>query len=67
MNPLAFTENGMNWDDDQIDYDQLETAVSKAVADYAHIYSNGISKCRFLKQLLGLPVHNLEDFGCPEP
>ena len=67
MNPHGSTENGLNWDDGQIDYDQLETAMKEAVAGYAHLYSYGASKCRFLSKLLGRPILNLEDVGCPPP
>ena len=67
MHPHGSIEKGINWDDGQIDYDQLETAVSEAVAGYARVYGYGISKCRFLPALLGRPILNLEDFGCPEP
>ena len=33
----------------------------------AHLYAYGDSKCTLIPQLLGRPVHNLEDFNCPSP
>jgi len=57
-------ENGINLDDDFVPYEQVETALSEAVAGYAHLYNYGITKCNFLSDLLILPVLNLEDFGC---
>ena len=61
------TENGINWDDGEIDYNQLETTVKRAVAGHAHLYSYGVSKCRYLSELLSRPILNLEDFGCSPP
>jgi len=65
-NPHGSDGNGFNWDDGHIPYRQLETALSESVAEYAHLSSYGVSKCKFLKELLGRPVMNLEDFGCPD-
>ena len=59
-------ENGLNWDDGHIPYIQLETFLSESVEGFAHIYSYGVSKFKFLKELLCRPVVNLEDFGCPD-
>ena len=67
MRPHGSAENGLNWDDSHIPYRQLETVLSEAVACYAHLYIYGALKCKFLSELLGRPVLNLEDFGCPEP
>ena len=66
MTPHGSDENGLNWDDGHIPYRQLETVLSESIAGFAHIYSYGVSKCKFLKELLGRPVMNLEDFGCPD-
>ena len=66
MTPHGSDENGLNWDDGHIPYRQLETVLSESVAGFAHIYSYGVSKCKFLKELLGRHVMNLEDFGCPD-
>ena len=54
-----------NWDDGILPYNQLETALSEAVAGYAHLYTYGNAKCKFLEELIGRPVLNLEGFGCP--
>jgi len=60
-------ENGLNLDDGHIPYTQLASVLSEAAAGFAHLYANGASKCTFISQLLGRPVHNLEDFNCPSP
>jgi len=60
-------ENGLNWDDGHINYHELFTVVSEAVAGFAHLYSYGVTKCKFLAELLGRPVRNLQDFNRPKP
>ena len=67
MTPHGSVENGPNWDDGNIPHYQLKTALSKAVAGYAHLYGYGVEKCQFLSKLIGRPVLNLEDFKCPLP
>jgi len=67
MRPHRDTENGLNWDDRHIPYNQLSTVLSEAVAGFAHLYGYGDSKCTLLSQLPGRPVHNLADFNCPSP
>ena len=58
------SENGLNWDDGHIPYTQLSSVLNDAVAGFAHLYAYEDSKCRMISQLLGRPVHNLEDFNC---
>ena len=65
MNPHGSEENCPNWDDGIVPYNLLETALNEALARYAHLYSYGATKCLFLSDLLGRPVLNLEDIGCP--
>jgi hypothetical protein len=65
MRPHGNSENGLNWDDGHIPYTQLASVLSEAAAGFAHLYAYGDSKCTFISQLLGRPVHNLEDFNCP--
>jgi len=65
MNPHGSEENGLNWDDWIDPYNLLETALDETVARYAHLYRYGATKCLFLSDLLGRPVLNLEDIGCP--
>jgi hypothetical protein len=60
-------ENGLNWEDGVIPYDQLFTVLSEAVAGYAHLNSRGTDKCEFLRKLLGRPILDLDDFNCPQP
>jgi hypothetical protein len=61
------TKNCLNWDDGHIPYNQLSTVLSEAVAGFAHLYGYGDSKYKLFSQLLGRPVHNLEDFYFPSP
>jgi len=39
MSPRGSYESGLSWDDSIVTYDQLETALSEAVAGCAHLYS----------------------------
>jgi hypothetical protein len=61
------SDNGLNWDDGVIPYDQLFTVLSEAVVGYAHLYSRGTDKCEFLRNLLGRPILDLDDFNSPQP
>ena len=67
MRPQGNSENGLNWDDGHIPYTQLASVLSEAAAGVAHLYAYGDSKYTYISQLLGRPVHNLEDFNCPSP
>ena len=62
--PHGSAENGLNWEEGNIPYNQLETALSGSFAGYAHLYSYVIRKCKFLAELIGSPVLNLEECGC---
>jgi hypothetical protein len=39
--------------------------VTEAVADFAHLYSYGVSKCTFYTVLTGRPIDDLEDLNYP--
>ena len=65
MLPHGSKENGLNWADGHIDYHELYTVLSEAVANYSHLYAYGVIKCAFLSALLQRPILNLEDFNCP--
>ena len=67
MRPHGNRENGLNWDDGHIPYNQLSSVLNEAVAGFAHLYAYGDSKCTWISQLLGRPVHNLEDFTALRP
>jgi len=58
------SEYGLNWADEQIEYKELQTLLTEAVAGFAHHYAYGVSKCTFLAGLTGRPNHNLEDIQC---
>ena len=58
-------ENGLNSEDGHIAYHVLYTVASEAVAGFAHLYAYGVSKCKFLTELLGRSILNLQDFNFP--
>src|SRR5215510_1126649 len=65
MLPHGSQENGLEWSGGHIEYHELYTVLSEAVANYAHLYAYGVVKCAFLGELLKRPVLNLVDFNCP--
>jgi hypothetical protein len=60
-------ENGLNWDDGFIPYDQLFTVLNEAVVAYAYLYSRGTGKCEFLRNMSNRPILDLDHFNCPHP
>jgi len=67
MSAHGSAENGLSWGDGQLDYAKLPETIREAVSGYAHLYAYGTAKTKFLSNLLGQPVRNLEDFNCPHP
>ena len=67
MTSHSSDENWLNWEDGLIVYHDLYTVVSEAVVGFPHLYCYGITKCKFLTELLGYPILNLQDFNCPQP
>ena len=67
MRPHGNCEKCLNWDHGHIPYTQFSSVLNEAVAGFAQLYSYGDSKCTLISQLLGRPVHNLEDLNCPSP
>ena len=59
--------NGLHWEDGHIAYHDLYMVVSVAVAGFAHLYCYGVTKFKFLTELLRRPILNLQDFNCPQP
>ena len=57
--------NGLSWDDGIIAYSSLFQTLTKATANFAHLYAKGIVKWKFLSNLIGSTVQNLDTFGCP--
>jgi len=49
MEPRGSKENGLNWADSFIPYDQVQTVLSEAVAPYGHLYARGEIKCELLR------------------
>jgi len=41
--------------------------VGEAIAGFVHLYRSGVTKSKFLTELLGHPILNLQDFNCPQP
>jgi hypothetical protein len=62
ISPHSSIENGLSWDDGTLQFVKFYDTLSEAVSSYAHLYAYGEEKCRFLKNLLGQPIRNLEDF-----
>jgi len=67
MSAHGYDENGLSWDDGKLDYAKLYDTIREAVSGYAHLYAYGTIKTKFLSNLLGQPIRNLEDFKCPPP
>jgi len=60
-------EKGLNWEDGHIAYHDVYMIVSEAVAGFAQLYCFGVTKCKFLTELLASPILKLQDFNCPQP
>ena len=50
-----------------MEYKDLNTVVTEAVAGFAPLYAYGVSKVTFLSCLTVRKIHNLEDMVCPTP
>ena len=61
------SDDGLNWADGHIEYKELHTVLTEAVACFAHLYAYGLSKCTLLAGLTGRPIHNIEDLECHHP
>jgi len=57
--------SGLCWEVGLIPYSSLFQALTEATTYYAHLYAKGDDKCKFLSDILGRPVQNLDLFGCP--
>ena len=63
LEPHGSEENGLNWKDGFIPYDQVFTVLNEAVAIYDHLYAS--DKCHLLNGILGRPIHNFETLQVP--
>ena len=61
------SENGINWADGHIVYNDLDTVITESVASFVHLYANGVSKVTYLSRLTGRTIHNLEYVDCRTP
>jgi len=59
MADYASSENGINWADGHIEYKDLHTLFTEALAGFSHLYAYGVSN------VTGRTIHNLEDVDCP--
>jgi len=59
------SEISLNLADRRIEYKELNTVITEAVAGFVHLYTYGVSKCTFLAGVTGRPIHKLEDLECP--
>ena len=67
MHAHGSEENGLNWDDGHIPYDQLYSILNEVAAPFDHLFAYGTVKCGILNKHTKRPVHNLEDLKCPDP
>ena len=61
MHAHGSEENGLNWDDGHIPYDQLHTVLNVGATPFDHLYAYKTKKCENLNRHTKRPVHNLED------
>ena len=66
MDPHSNDQNGLCWDDGSIPYGSLFQVMAEATANFLNLFANGTDKCKFLTELLGRTVQNLDSFGCPK-
>jgi len=59
MTSQGSDENVLNWEDWHIAYHDMYMVVSEAEAGFAHLYCYGVTKCKFLNELLGRPILNM--------
>jgi hypothetical protein len=64
MEAHSSENSGISWNDGIIAY-SLFQALTEATTNFAHLYAKGTAKCKFLSNLLGRTVQNLDTFGCP--
>ena len=67
MHANGSEENGLNWDDGHIPYDQLNRVLNESTAPFDDLYAYGAEKCKILSLHTKRPVHNYEDLKCPDP
>ena len=67
MHAHGSEENGVNWDDGHISYDQLNRVLNEITAPFDHLYAYGSEKCEILNLHLKRPIHDYEDLKCPDP
>ena len=66
MDPHSSDQNSICWDDGSTAYSSLFQTLAEATANFAHLYAKGTAKCKFVSNVLGRSVQNLDTFGCPE-
>jgi hypothetical protein len=57
--------SGINWEYGIIAYSSLFQTLTEATTNFAYLYAKGTVKGKFLSNLLGRSVQNLDSFGCP--
>jgi hypothetical protein len=60
-------ENGINWADGYIPYDEIYRLLNELVDGYTHPLAYGRDNCSFLSGLLGRNIINLLKYGCRLP
>ena len=67
MHAQSSKENGLNWDDGHIPYDQLHGMLNEITAPFNHLYAYGSEKCDILNLQLKGPIHDYKALNCPDP
>jgi len=67
MSDHGSSENGLNWADGHMEYEEMHTVFTEAVGGFAHLYAYGVFNCTFLGGLTGRPIHKIEGLGFPHP
>lgn len=56
----------MQWDSGDLPYASLQYILTSLFVSYTHIYSKGLEKCKFIQNLCGRNILDLNDFKCPK-
>jgi len=55
--------NGLNLENGHVAYHDVYMVLGEAVTGFAHLYFYIFTKCKFLTEILGRPILNLQDFN----
>jgi hypothetical protein len=55
------------WDVGFLSYDTHFTVLSEVTSNFARVYAYSTPTCKFMKDLLHIPVHDVQTLNCPDP